>query len=112
MRTDDLQPDVRAFDFIRSLLTKAAGAGDAGAAEHSRVCAITQEVPEDPVRSPRGTLYDRSAIEQWLEMSGTSPSSRLRMGPDDLVPDMGVTAASAELEAIHRLVSAKRQREE
>ena len=30
------------------------------------VCAITQELPLDPVTAEDGNIYERSAIEEWL----------------------------------------------
>ena len=31
------------------------------------VCAITQELPLDPVTAEDGNVYERSAIEEWLK---------------------------------------------
>ena len=44
------------------------------------LCPITHELPVDPVTAEDGKVYERSAIEQWLETKSTSPVTNLRMG--------------------------------
>jgi hypothetical protein len=42
---------------------------DESAAEF--LCPITQELPIDPVTAEDGHVYERSAIEEWLEQNAT-----------------------------------------
>mmetsp|Transcript_54383 Transcript_54383/g.90233 ORF Transcript_54383/g.90233 Transcript_54383/m.90233 type:complete len:261 (+) Transcript_54383:67-849(+) len=45
------------------------------------VCAITQELPVDPVIAMDGHVYERIAIEEWIERgSGKSPMTNDQMG--------------------------------
>ena len=45
------------------------------------VCAITQELPLDPVTAEDGNIYERSAIEAWLKKQQKSPLTNTPMGP-------------------------------
>ena len=44
------------------------------------VCAITQELPLDPVTAEDGHIYERSAIEEWLKQQQKSPMTNQPMG--------------------------------
>jgi len=44
------------------------------------VCAITQELPLDPVTAEDGNIYERSAIEEWLKQQQKSPMTNQPMG--------------------------------
>ena len=44
------------------------------------VCAITQELPLDPVTAEDGNVYERSAIEEWLKQQQKSPMTNQPMG--------------------------------
>ena len=44
------------------------------------VCAITQELPLDPVTAEDGNIYERSAIEEWLSRQQKSPMTNQPMG--------------------------------
>ena len=44
------------------------------------VCAITQELPLDPVTAEDGNIYERSAIEEWLKQQQKSPLTNQPMG--------------------------------
>ena len=44
------------------------------------LCAITHELPLDPVTAEDGRVYDRSAIEEWLEKNEKSPHTNEPMG--------------------------------
>ena len=44
------------------------------------MCPITQELPVDPVTAEDGKIYERSAIETWLETNQRSPSTGAPMG--------------------------------
>ena len=43
------------------------------------VCSITHELPIDPVTADDGLIYERDAIEKWLEQRKTSPVTNLAM---------------------------------
>ena len=44
------------------------------------VCALTQELPVDPVIAEDGQVYERSSIEEWLKRHKKSPITREEMG--------------------------------
>ena len=44
------------------------------------LCAITHELPIDPVTAEDGRVYERSAIEEWLEKNEKSPHTNEPMG--------------------------------
>ena len=44
------------------------------------LCPITQELPIDPVTAEDGHVYERSAIEEWLERNEKSPHTNEPMG--------------------------------
>ena len=44
------------------------------------LCAITQELPIDPVTAEDGRVYERSAIEEWLTKNEKSPHTNEPMG--------------------------------
>ena len=44
------------------------------------VCPITFSLPVDPVIAEDGKVYERSAIEEWLEQQHKSPVTNLAMG--------------------------------
>ena len=44
------------------------------------VCPITFSLPVDPVTAEDGNVYERSAIEDWLEKQRKSPVTNLAMG--------------------------------
>ncbi|KOO21514.1 sel1l protein [Chrysochromulina tobinii] len=44
------------------------------------VCPITWSLPVDPVTAEDGNVYERSAIEEWLEKQHKSPVTNLAMG--------------------------------
>jgi TPR repeat protein len=44
------------------------------------VCPITFSLPVDPVMAEDGKVYERSAIEEWLEQQRKSPVTNLAMG--------------------------------
>ena len=48
------------------------------------VCPILGEIMMDPVIDREGNTYERSAITEWLQKSGTSPITRSPMSIDDL----------------------------
>jgi len=48
-------------------------------------CPITNELPLDPVLAEDGKVYERSAIETWLQNNQRSPSTNEAMG-ESLIP--------------------------
>ena len=44
------------------------------------LCPITQDLPMDPVTAEDGSVYERSAITQWLAKQQCSPLTRQQMG--------------------------------
>ena len=53
------------------------------------LCPITQELPVDPVIAEDSKVYERSAIEQWLDTKATSPVTNLAMG-NKLLPALHI----------------------
>jgi TPR repeat protein len=53
------------------------------------VCPITFSLPVDPVIAEDGKVYERSAIEEWLEKQHKSPVTNLAMG-SKLLPALQV----------------------
>lgn len=53
-------------------------------------CPITKEIMIDPVKTPRGVYFERSAIIHWLQNNNTCPMTRDNMDVDDLeeAPEM------------------------
>ncbi|KAH8091635.1 hypothetical protein JL720_5947 [Aureococcus anophagefferens] len=43
-------------------------------------CPITQSLPVRPALAEDGHVYERSAIEKWLQTKSTSPKSGAEMG--------------------------------
>jgi hypothetical protein len=54
------------------------------------ICPITQRVMVDPVIGRDGHSYERSAIEDWLARSLTSPITREYMAADQVVSNRGL----------------------
>ncbi len=53
-------------------------------------CPITYTVMLDPVIGSDGHTYERSAITQWLQNSGTSPITKQPMSLSNLVPNIAL----------------------
>ena len=51
---------------------------------------ITKEVMTDPVQCPEGNTFERAALEEWLEKTGTSPITRTALSIDECVTNRGV----------------------
>jgi U-box domain len=54
------------------------------------MCSISAELMVDPVNSTSGYIYERAAIEVWLNESGTDPYSREPMTSAELRPVRGL----------------------
>ena len=55
--------------------------------EDELVCPITGELFEDPVICMDGHTYERTAIEEWLELHATSPRTNLDLESKMLIPN-------------------------
>ncbi|CEM11544.1 unnamed protein product [Vitrella brassicaformis CCMP3155] len=71
-------------------------------------CSINHCIPKTPVITPRGRVYDYSAIFAYLCHYGQSPVSRRRTNPADLFPDRTCIAV---LEGYAQEVKMKREAE-
>jgi hypothetical protein len=52
-----------------------------------KICAITQDVPMDAVRTPQGQLYERKEILHWIAEHGTDPLTRSVLNENQLIED-------------------------
>jgi hypothetical protein len=59
----------------------------------SFLCPITGEAMQDPVMDPEGNSYERTAIEEWLEKSQTSPVTRTFLAASSLMPNRALKDA-------------------
>ena len=55
--------------------------------EEYGICPITQEYMKNPVLSPSGNYYEKSAITEWIEKNKTDPMTREELTVDMLVED-------------------------
>jgi hypothetical protein len=62
-------------------------------------CPITTEVFADPVRTPAGHVFERSAIEAWVDSNSTCPITRQPLITGALVRDERLCAKIRALEA-------------
>ena len=53
-------------------------------------CCITQQLMREPVQSPRGHSYERSAIEEWISIEGNSAMTRDTISISDLRPNLAL----------------------
>ena len=51
----------------------------------SMICPINQTIMNDPVVTPYGITYERSAIEDWLKKNDTDPIAKKHLTKDMLV---------------------------
>ncbi|KAF4694508.1 hypothetical protein FOZ63_019932, partial [Perkinsus olseni] len=73
-------------------------AEEADPGEATMYCALTGCLMRDPVKTPQGVLYERSAITDWLTSgNSTCPVSGQELAVSDL------SAAPEVLDATHRL---------
>lgn len=54
------------------------------------VCPITQEIMKDPVITPSGQVYEKSAIELWLQTHNTDPINREPLTVVQLIPNQAL----------------------
>lgn len=55
---------------------------------HEFICAISQELMKDPVKTVDGFTYEREAITRWFSQSNKSPLTGLDLTDKSLVPDI------------------------
>ncbi|KAJ0909734.1 putative U box domain, Zinc finger, RING/FYVE/PHD-type [Helianthus annuus] len=60
------------------------------------ICPIRKDVMVDPCVAADGYTYDRSAIEQWLEESDSSPMTNLPLTSRSLTPNYTLLSAIME----------------
>lgn len=68
------------------------------------ICPITQMALIDAVRTPNGTLYEKYAIEAWIEKNGTDPLTRKKLTIQELVSERSISFESNKnfLEAVRK----------
>ena len=64
--------------------------------KESFVCPINQTLMEDPVITPYGTTYERSAILNWLKKSKTDPLTKKKLTADMLITNFALRDAIQE----------------
>ena len=62
----------------------------------SFICPINQTLMEDPVITPYGTTYERSAILNWLQKNNTDPLTKKRLTKDMLITNYALRSAIQE----------------
>lgn len=50
-------------------------------------CPITLVQMDNPVTTPSGRTYEKEAIENWIDLKGTSPTTRTFLSKDQLTPN-------------------------
>lgn len=60
-------------------------------------CPITTEFMQDPVTCPEGQTFEREAIEAWLKVHETNPSTRNHLTPSMLCPNVALRQISRVL---------------
>jgi hypothetical protein len=78
---------------------KRGGADDVIPVPECFKCPITHAVMADPVIDRGGHTYERTAIEEWLGLSLTSPVTRDSMAIVDLVPNRALKDAIGDWNA-------------
>lgn len=78
----------------------------------SFVCPINQTIMKDPVITPYGTTYERSAIEDWLENHNTDPLTHKKLTKDMLITNYALKSAIEEEETASKVSVNKTQKTE
>lgn len=68
----------------------------------SFLCPLTQDIMTDPVISPEGHSFERSAIESWLVTNAISPITRQPLRQADLSPNFALRHAIEEWVTTHQ----------
>lgn len=64
------------------------------------LCPITQSPMDDPVLATDGNIYERTAIEKWLQTNQKSPLTRAPMNASELIPNPGILQVTRILKSI------------
>ena len=64
--------------------------------KESFMCPINQTLMEDPVITPYGTTYERSAILSWLKKHNNDPLTKKKLTKDMLIPNYALRSAIQE----------------
>ena len=83
-------------NYIRSTSGTVADDDDDENLGQSFICPINQTIMTDPVITPYGTTYERSAIENWLDSHDTDPLTKKKLTKDMLVTNYALKAAIQE----------------
>ena len=62
----------------------------------SFICPINQTLMEDPVITPYGTTYERSAILNWLKRNKTDPLTKKSLSKEMLITNYALRSAIQE----------------
>ena len=62
----------------------------------SFLCPINQTLMEDPVITPYGTTYERSAILNWLKKNNTDPLTKKKLSKEMLITNYALRSAIQE----------------
>ena len=62
----------------------------------SFVCPITNTIMEDPVITPHGISYEKSAIEAWLNKHNTCPLTNKPLNKKDLIRNIALKNSITE----------------
>ena len=62
----------------------------------SFICPINQTLMKDPVITPYGTTYERSAILNWLKKHDTDPLTKKKLTKDMLITNYALRSAIEE----------------
>ena len=68
-------------------LVRTTSAASSSSVSSDFICNISKSCVKEPVRSPRGHLYDRSQIVRWLQSDGRSPMTRQPVRIEELLFD-------------------------
>jgi len=64
--------------------------------KESFICPINQTIMTDPVITPYGTTYERSAILNWLKKNKTDPLTKKKLTADMLITNFALRDAIQE----------------
>ena len=71
---------------------------------------FSMEVMHDPVSTPDGHTFERSAVEQWIRVRGTNPVTRAPLTLDQLTPNRALRGAIEEFLLSNQQVRAQIER--
>ena len=71
-------------------------ANDENEVIESMICPINQTIMNDPVVTPYGITYERSAIEEWLKKNNTDPIAKKPLTKEMLVTNYALKSVIKE----------------